>query len=131
MIKIRYKKRKLNMNLIAGVIWSIIAILNIVFKDKSQISFLTFGWIILAVLYLGLYFVQRFTAYMTIENNVISKLIPLPRHIAIQDITEIKKFKHGYKIISDGKTLAINTEMINEDDLITLNTYLDGIQLKA
>ncbi|WP_299778604.1 hypothetical protein [uncultured Formosa sp.] len=131
MIKIRYKKKKLNMNLIAGVVWSVIAIIKISFTDQSKLSFLTYGWIILAILYLSLYFVQRFTSYMTIENNVISKPIPLPKQIAISDITEIKKFKSGYKLISETKTLAINTEMINEDDLATLHTFLDGIQVKA
>ncbi len=119
------------MNLIAGVVWSVIAIIKISFTDQSKLSFLTYGWIILAILYLSLYFVQRFTSYMTIENNVISKPIPLPKQIAISDITEIKKFKSGYKLISETKTLAINTEMINEDDLATLHTFLDGIQVKA
>ncbi|WP_159022868.1 hypothetical protein [Formosa sp. L2A11] len=131
MIKIRYKKKKLNMNLIAGILWSVLAISKIVLAEESKFNFLTYGWILLAVLYLGLYAVQRFTAYLIIKDDVISKQIPLPKHIIISDITEIKTFKSGYKIITDSKTLSINTEMINEDDLAKLNSFLDTAQVKT
>ncbi|QDO93895.1 hypothetical protein FNB79_07825 [Formosa sediminum] len=119
------------MNLIAGIIWGIIAILKIIFTDNSNPNFLTYGWIILSVLYLGLYFVQRFGAYLVIEEDGITKTLPFPKQIARQELTQIKTFTAGYKLISDTKTISINTELINTDDLIKLQAFLNDVKLKT
>ncbi|MDW5287663.1 hypothetical protein [Formosa sp. PL04] len=131
MIKKYYKKKRQYRNLIIGVLWAIFAFSGFVFQDNYSMRLLDYAWLVLSILHFGLYFFEHYTAYVMVKNNVISTYSPFPKRMDIKDIIDIKKSPTNYILKSNTKELKINPEYINDDDLVKLNLFLDGIQPKA
>ncbi|CDF78376.1 conserved hypothetical protein [Formosa agariphila KMM 3901] len=131
MIQKIYKKKKHYRNLIYGFVWLLLPLSNFIFNENYNLRWSDYAWFILAILQIGLYFLEHKLTYITITEQVISRYAPFPKHMDISDIIEVKKLPTNYILKSKDKELKINPEYINDNDLAMLNLFLDGLQLKS
>ena len=92
-MKIRYPKRRLKYNLIFGSLFSIFGITAFIIDPDN---FVNFGYLIIGLLYLGLYFFENSKQYLTIENGIITKHNLRPKSLKLDEIIHIKNFAGDY-----------------------------------
>ncbi|SDR05662.1 hypothetical protein [Flagellimonas zhangzhouensis] len=127
-MKIAYKKRQLNVNLILGLVWLIWFFIGIFTKEEP--SWMDYGWIFISLMYLGLYFYQKNYKYINIENGIIKVNGPFGKKMSLTEIKRIKKFAGDYILKSDKEELTINTQIIDPDSLVDLNTALEKLNVE-
>jgi len=126
-MKIKYKKKRLKYNLIWGIIWLILGLLNLNTEDK--IRWTDYGYIIIGILYLGQFFYEYYKHYLTIENGMIFKNTPFSKKINLTEITWIKKVFDEYILITDNTKIKLKIELIDEKSLTDLNNVLGKLSL--
>ncbi|APU10245.1 hypothetical protein QYR09_08085 [Cellulophaga lytica] len=127
-MKIRYKKRHLNINLILGIIW---LVWFFVFDfNKEEMNRTDYGWLVISIAYLSIYFYQKQNKYLTIENGIIKINSPFGRKLNLTEIKRIKKFAGDYIIKTDKKELTINTQIIDPNSLAELNAELEKLNVE-
>jgi len=127
-MRIRYKKRNLNINLILGVFWLIFGLLNLNYNQENfwgDYAYLLFG-----ILYLIFYFYQKQYKYLTIKNGILKINSPLGKTINLSEIKRIKKFAGDYILKTDKKELIINTQIIDPNSLTELNAELKNLNVE-
>lgn len=127
-MKIKYKKKHLNVNLILGLVWFIRFFVGVFEKEKP--NWTDYGWIVISLLYLGLYFYQRNYKYLTIENGIINVNGPFGKKLNLTEIKRIKKFAGDYILKTDKKELIINTQIIDPNSLAELNAELEKLNVE-
>ena len=100
-MKIHYKKRQLNFNLIFGIIWFVYFFVQFYFDDK--LHWIDYGWILISLTYFGIYFYQKKYKYVSIENGIITVNGPFGKKLNLTEIKRIKKFAGDYIIKTDKK----------------------------
>jgi len=93
-MKIGYKKKHLNVNLIIGLFWLIWFFVRVF--EKNEPNWTDYGWIVIFLMYLGLYFYQKNYKYLTIENGIINVNGPFGKKLNLTEIKRIKKFAGDY-----------------------------------
>ncbi|MFB9054322.1 hypothetical protein ACFFVB_14640 [Formosa undariae] len=131
MVQKFYKKKKHYRNLIYGFVWFALVFSKFIFNPDYSLRWVDYGWLTLGVSQFGLYFLEHKLAYITITDQVISRYAPFPKHMNISDIVAVTKSPTNYILKSETKTLKINPEYINENDLAKLNSFLDGLAIKT
>ena len=126
-MKIPYKKKHLTINLIFGLVWGVLSAANFIFDDETRI--LDYGFVVIALLYLGLYVYQRHFKYLSIENGIIQESGPFGKKMEIGAIRQIKKFAGDYILKGENKKLTINTQIIDPKSLNDLDTVLHGLNV--
>jgi len=127
-MRIRYKKRNLNINLILGVFWLIFGLLNLNYNQENfwgDYAYLLFG-----ILYLIFYFYQKQYKYLTIKNGILKINSPLGKTINLSEIKRIKKFAGDYILKTDKKELIINTQIIDPNSFTELNAELKNLNVE-
>ncbi len=127
-MKIRYTKKRLKSNLIFGFIWFFLGLTLLILNEFS--SRLDYFWIILAIIYFGVYSYEYFNQYLTIENGTIKVNNPFGKKINLVEIKQIKKFAGDYILKTDKKNLTINTQIIEPNSLAELNAELEKLNVK-
>ncbi|UMB59875.1 hypothetical protein MHL31_12415 [Lutibacter sp. A80] len=127
-MNIKFKKRHLKINLIFGIVWLIFGLLSIFTKEKAYWT--DYGYIIISILYLLTYFYQKQYKYITIENGILKINGAFGKKINLSKVKQIKKFAGDYILKTDKKELTINTQIIDPDSLIELNTELEKLNVK-
>lgn len=126
-MKIKYKKRHLNINLILGFIWLTWFFFNILNQEVPKL--IDYGWLVISLLYFGIYFYQKTYGYLTIENEVITLNSLFRKKINLKDIIQVKKFAGDYILKTNKKELSINTKFIEPNALAELDAELDKLEL--
>ena len=128
-MKIKFKKKRLRVNLILGLVWIVLGTLSIVTDD--EISWTDYGYLVIGILYIGHYLSDLTNQYLTIENGTIRKngLYGYWKKINLNEINWIKKFAGDYTLKTEQKELKINTELIDKDALSELNKILTELNL--
>lgn len=127
-MKIPYKKKQLNINLILGIVWLIYGIVQTYFDEKLR--WYNFGWFFLSGVYFIIYINQKTKNYLTIENGIIKENYPFGKKINLDEIKLIKHFA-GDIILKTGKTeLTINTLLIDEKSIPELKTELKKLNVE-
>jgi hypothetical protein len=121
-MKISYKKRNMNINLIFGLMWLVWFFIGILTKDEP--NWTDYGWIVISTMYLIGYFYQRQNKYLTIEKGFIKENSPFGKKINLTDIKQIKKFAGDYIIKTEKTELTINTQIIDPNSLAELKNEL-------
>jgi hypothetical protein len=121
-MKISYKKRQMNINLIFGLIWLIWFFIGILTKDKT--NWTDYGWLVISAMYLINYFYQRQNKYLTIENGFIKMNTPFGKKINLNEIKQIKKFAGDYIIKTEKTELIINMQIIEPNSIVVLEAEL-------
>ncbi|SFC99006.1 hypothetical protein [Algibacter pectinivorans] len=127
-MRIRYKKRHLNINLIVGIIW--LAWFFISDFTKEKMNWTDYGWLVISLAYLSIYFYQKQNKYLTIENGIIKVNSPFGKKLNLTEIKRIKKFAGDYILKTDEKELTINTQIIDPKSLTELNTKLEKLNVE-
>lgn len=125
-MKIHYKKKRLKNAIIFGGTWLILGILAIIFNPDNIFSY---GYIIMGFLYFGTYIFENRIQYLTIENGTISRNSLISKKINLTDIIRIKKFAGDYILKTDNTEFRINTQIIEKESLIALDTELQKLNL--
>ena len=98
-MKIKFKKKRLRVNLILGIVWIVLGTLSIVTDDK--IRWTDYGYLVIGIpLYVGHYLYDLKNQYLTIENGTIRKngLYGYWKKINLNEINWIKKFAGDYTL---------------------------------
>jgi hypothetical protein len=127
-MKIGYKKKHLNVNLILGLVWLIWFFVGVFGKEKP--NWTDYGWIVISLMYFGLYFYQKNYKYLTIENGIINVNGPFGKKLILTEIKRIKKFAGDYILKTDEKELTINTQIIDPNSLAELNAELKKLNVE-
>jgi hypothetical protein len=127
-MKIGYKKKHLNVNLILGLVWLIWFFVGVF--GKKEPNWTDYGWIVISIMYLGLYFYQKNYKYLTIENGIINVNGPFGKKLNLTEIKRIKKFAGDYILKTDKNELTINTQIIDPNSLAELNTELEKLNVE-
>ena len=127
-MKIEYKTKHLNVNLILGLVWLIWFFVGVFGKEEP--NWTDYGWIVISILYLGLYFYQKNYKYLTIENGIINLNGPFGKKLNLSEIKWIKKFAGDYILKTDKNELTINTQIIDPNSLAELNTELEKLNVE-
>lgn len=126
-MKIKYKKTTWIVNIIAALVW--LFYFGIIVFEKEEPNWIDYGWIMISLIYFGLYFYQVKYDYITIENDTIRVHGPLGKKLNLKDIKRIRKFAGDYIIKSDQTEITINTKIIDSDALHKLNTELEKLNM--
>jgi len=128
-MKIKFKKKRLYINLILGLVWLALGILNLTEDDK--IRWTDYGYLVAGILYIGHYLYDLTNQYLTIESGTIRKngLYGFGKRINLNEINWIKKFAGDYTLKTEERELKINTELIDKDSLTELNKILGELNL--
>jgi len=127
-MKIGYKKRHLNVNLISGLIWLVWFFVGVFGKEEP--NWTDYGWIVISLMYLGMYFYQKNYNYLTIENGFIKQNWPFGKKMKLKEIKGIKHFAGEYILKSELKKMKINIQLINEESLLELKTELKKLDVE-
>jgi|TARA_R110002033_G_scaffold154824_1_gene191114 hypothetical protein len=127
-MRIRYKKRHLNINLILGIIWLVWFFISDFTKEKM--NWTDYGWLVISLAYLSIYFYQKQNKYLTIENGIIKVNSPFGKKLNLTEIKRIKKFAGDYILKTDNKELTINTQIIDPNSLAELNAELEKLNVE-
>ena len=127
-MRIGYKKKHMNINLIFGLIWLVWFFIGILTKDEP--NWTDYGWIVISAMYLIGYFYQRQNKYLTIENGIIKINSPFGKKLNLTEIKRIKKFAGDYILKTDKKELTINTQIIDPNSLAELNAELEKLNVE-
>ena len=127
-MKIGYKKRHLNINLILGIIW---LVWFFVFEfNKEEMNWTDYGWLVISIAYLSIYFYQKKYKYVSIENGILTVNGPIGKKLNLTEIKRIKKFAGDYILKTDKKELTINTQIIDPNSLAELNAVLGKLNVE-
>jgi hypothetical protein len=127
-MKISYKKRNMNINLILGLMWLVCFFIGILTKDED--NWTNYGMIVISVMYLIRYFYQRDNKYLTIENGLMKENGPFGKKIKLTDINQIEKYAGDYILKTKKTKLTINTELIDPNSLAELKKELDKLDVE-
>lgn len=127
-MKFKYKNRHIKINLILGILWIIFFILAVFVKDDPH--WVDYGYLLMSVLYLCLYFYQRANQYLIFENGFIKYNRPFASQFDLSEITSIRKFAGDYILKSAKKDFTINTQLIEPESLADLNTELNKLEVE-
>ena len=127
-MQIGYKKRHLNVNLIFGLIWLVWFFVGVFGKEEP--NWTDYGWLVISIAYLSIYFYQKKYKYVSIENGILSVNGPIGKKLNLTEIKRIKKFAGDYILKTDKSELTINTQIIDPKSLTELNTELEKLNVE-
>ena len=127
-MKIPYKKKQLNINLIFGIVWLINGIIQTYFDEKLR--WYNFSWFILSGVYFIIYINQKTKNYLTIENGIIKENYPFGKKIYLDEIKLIKHFAGDIILKTEKTELTINTLLIDEKSIPELTTELKKLNVE-
>ncbi|WP_026778056.1 hypothetical protein [Polaribacter sp. Hel_I_88] len=127
-MRIRYKKKQVNLNLYLGIIWFANGIVQTVFNENS--SWFDYFWFLLSGTYLIIYFYQKKEKYLTVENGIIKQNWPLGKKMKLNEIKRIKHFAGEYILKSELKKMKINISLIEEESLSELKSELKKLNVE-
>lgn len=128
-MKIKFKKKRLHLNLILGVTWLILGTFSLATDDKIRWTY--YVYLVIGILYVTSFFYNLTNQYLTVEKGTIRKngLYGFGKKINLNEINWIKKFAGDYTLKTEQRELKINTELIDKDSLTALNNILAELDL--
>ena len=126
-MKIKYKKEPLIVYLTAGFFWFMF--FNVILFEKEELNWIDYGWIVMSLIYLGIFFYRKKYYYLTIINDNIRVNGPLGKELKLTEIKRIKKFAGDYIIKTDQKEIIINTQIIDSSSLKELDAELEKLEV--
>jgi hypothetical protein len=125
-MKITFKKRHLNSNLFYGFFFTVIGLIMLKSNQDPWHAILS---IVLPILYVAKYFLQKHYQYLTLDKGVIKVNHLFGKEIKMTEINQIEKYAGKYIIKTDTKKLSIDTHIIEKKSLIALNTVLENLNV--
>lgn len=120
-MKIRYKRRFLRWNLIFGIFWLLLGVIS---TSNNSENYLNYGYLIVALLYIGNYLHKSKNQYLTIDNDSITLNNLIPKKIYQIDLVQIKKSAGDFILQTDKIELRVETRLIDKNSLKDLEKIL-------
>ena len=127
-MRIRYKKKQVNLNIYLGLLWFANGIVQTLFNKNS--SWFDYFWFLLSGTYLIIYFYQKKEKYLTVENGIIKQNWPFGKKMKLNEIKRIRHFAGEYIIKSELKKMKINIGLIESESLSELKTELKKLDVE-
>lgn len=127
MTKIKYKPKHLRINLLFGIFWLILWALKTFTTDKQ--SWIDWGFLVIALLYLAMYFYGRYYQYLTIKDGKIKVNQPFGKQIILEEVIEVKRFSGDFILKTPNNELTISTRIIEPTSLKKLEETLEKFKL--
>jgi len=124
-IEIRYKRMHLRWKFVFGLFWMILGIISI--TNNSE-NYFNYGYLIVSLLYFGIYLFKIKYQYLTIENGSIILNSIFSQRISFTDLNQIKKKGKNYIIQSEKSELIIDTTLIDKNSLKDLNVVIKNLK---
>ena len=115
---VAYKRKYLKTNLIWGIIWMTYGLILLFTAEEP--NWLDYGWIVISLIYLILFYSQYQKHYLTLEHGLIKKNWPFGKTIQLGNIHEIKYFAGDYILKTKDKELTIKGQLVEKSDLDAL-----------
>ena len=126
-MKFPYKKSKNRFNLIVGLLWLVLFIVDIILDQ--QFEWFSLFKIVMTFFFLFQYFYGTTKKYFEITDEHI-KMPSIPvKEIKIKDIKEIKKVFDEYEIKSEKTKIKISTQSLDKDYKDLFEEKIDEIKL--
>jgi hypothetical protein len=126
-IEIRYKRMHLRWKFVFGLFWLILGIISI--TNNSE-NYFNYGYLIVSLLYFGIYFFKSKYQYITIEDGAIILNNVISQRISFTDLNQIKKKGKIYIFQSEKSELHINTSVIDKNSLKDLKLIIKNLKKK-
>jgi len=127
-MKIKLKKKHLNINLFFGMVWFLCGILGLIFRENTD--WFDYGSLVIGIIYfIGFFYLKKYQ-YLTIQNGILKVHGSFGKSIKLSEIKSIKRFAGDYILKSDRKELTINTQVIEPNSLAGLNAELEKLKVK-
>lgn len=117
----------MTINLVFGLIWLGYGTLSIL--TDANPNWIDYGWLVIAGLYLIVYFYQRSRKYITIDNGILQIQGLFGKKINLNEVQHIRKFAGDYILKTGESQLTINTQIIDEESLTELNGALQKLDV--
>ncbi|HLS29502.1 MAG TPA: hypothetical protein VK021_01455 [Flavobacteriaceae bacterium] len=128
-MKIYIKKKWLTFHLIIGLAFIVLGILAV--TANESIHWTQYGYLVIGLIYLGMYFYTKNKPYLHFENNVLKVHSNLKtKTINLNEIESARKFGGDYKFRYEGKEIVINTQLLDPLSLDKLDKELEKYDLK-
>ncbi len=127
-MKIFPKKRILYPNLFFGVLWLSYGVYRFISGNGSQ--WLSYGFIIISIVYLIQFFYFFIKPVLVIENNqIIWNDLFRSKTFGLDEVVRIKKFAGDVTIFTKTDKIALNTQVFDKESAAYLNSFLDKLDL--
>ena len=127
-MRIRYKKKQVNLNLYLGLIWLVNGIVQTGFNENA--GWYDYFWFLFSGFYLITYFYQKKEQYLTIENGIIKQNWPFGKKMNLNEINRIRHFGGEYTLKSEIKKMKINITLIEKESLSELRIELKKLNVE-
>ncbi|MBU8882694.1 hypothetical protein KSK37_06325 [Kaistella sp. DKR-2] len=125
-MKFSYANKRLYLNLVLGILWTIIG--SSYFFEKENMKWNHYLFIVLGLLYLMMFAYEYLNKYFEITNEKI-KLFSIPqKEIKISDIEEVKYYADEYTFKTENKSLKIVKSQVNKTQLSELENFFTNLQ---
>jgi|GEM_PF-6000121 len=127
-MKIIYKKSRSIRHLIFGVVFTLFSLLT--FWNKEEIKWSNLGFTAIGILFFLLGALTYKKIYIEFEGNTLRVNGLRKKEINLTQIESFQNLGGEYKITAQGKTIRINTQLIEDSSLHQLNSKLKEYELK-
>lgn len=130
-MKIRFTKRRLYAPLIVGALWFVLGVTGFIIGEN--IYWFGYGYLMIAILYLGHFLYDQKHQYLIIKNGRIQKnmLFSFTNRIEIDEIEEVKRIRGNYILKSKKTNLKINPHLIKKESLENLIEFLSKLKVPS
>lgn len=125
-MKFSYANKRLYLNLVLGILWTIIG--SSYFFEKENMKWNHYLFIAIGLLYLTIFGYEYLHKYFEINNEKI-RLFSVPQEeIKISDIEEVKYYADEYTFKTKNKSLKIVKSQINKTQRSEFENFFTHLQ---
>lgn len=125
-MKFSYSDKRLYINLVLGILWTIIGASYLF--DEENLRWNHYLFIVLGMLYLTMFGYEYSKKYFEISNEKI-KLFTIPnKEINLSEIKEVKYYADDYTFKTPKKSLKIVKSQINKKQLPEFENFFNKLQ---
>lgn len=125
MTRFFYRKKYLRTQLFFGIFWMLWFFLQLF---TGSASWITWGWLVMALVYLGTYGYQVKFGYLNLKDNTLYISGPFGKSISLNEGIHVKEFAGDFILTgTTGKKLTINTLILDSESKIQLQSILEKV----
>ncbi|WP_029035966.1 hypothetical protein [Salinimicrobium xinjiangense] len=127
-MKIQYSKSRVFLN---GALGAAFAIFGALKAFEGTAGFIHYVQLILGILMVGSFFLERKFGYLSIEDGILTKYSLRKRSISLSTINRIQSLPGRIKLTSPETNFSINTSVIDKESIKDLYRVLGSLELES
>lgn len=125
-MRYHHNNRTLILSFALAVIWSYLGISKIV--DTEGKSWDDYLFLIIGILYIGIFLVQYFGKYFEMTDEKITLTGPFSKTIYFKDLIDMKYYAGDFTFKSKEKTIKISKDQMNKSDVTQFEKQFEKIK---